>query len=281
MQGLCVFGFSLETRHVWKAYTSWSKVHYTLRLKHVEATTAVTTIVACFLTKYWGASSASVDALMRAKGDVERRRTVIKLPSESPSTTGDAIHESRVQVSASKTLTLVTISDVPLTFIWSREPPVFSGDLRIYVDQPLQQRPNLSWLRMHLLEPSDEFRQNVFFTTNSSTLLRRLAVTKERMASQHSHSSNGPLLTQLMWLFCVLFTCMVEDAKHFVIRTAEEIHRMVSLAKHKNRVPAMDADLVIGAARTQLSFGMESQVSASSTGVFDHPRTATSVIGTR
>ena len=226
--GLCVIAMSVETWHVWKAYSFLRKLWFTLRQQHREAESAVRVIMEILIARHLTVTPGDLRAcedynqlLREIETPVERHS--LRLPSQGPPPPRDLFHFHNAAGFMYGTLTV--------SFFWLREPPAYPGDVRTYVEQPLQHRPRLEWIRMLMLEPSGDRRRNVVLST-SSGLLQRVANTREAMGQDLSHMAGAGLEVQAVWLFCAVYMCMVADLTHCAETASRYVDQMTVLGRN-------------------------------------------------
>lgn len=254
--GLHVIGISAATDHVWNAFPFLLKVWYLIQLRDSQARRSFISVLFHLVTKYWAEDmqeSTACDELNRllVESTVLKEEREMRLPSKGPHPPRN-LWRNNVNYRPSDDISMAS-------FRWMRDPPIYKGDVRTYVERPLQERPELESVHLLLLRGRADGRRYAVLGTSSTALLQRISSFHSNMDGKSAYLYTGSLNAQVMWLLCIIYLCMADDIATFVYTAATYIEKMVRKALYYRRI---DADVQTEYERPKFAIELEDQILA-------------------
>ncbi|KAK5122553.1 hypothetical protein LTR85_003816 [Meristemomyces frigidus] len=221
---LCAVVAAPET--VWQLYPFFPKAWLTVLLKSEDAGRVVRLLMSRLLRRHWTPNDddqAVIDNLME--------RPAIE-PELWEATLSSSHRQRRVLIPGMDNKITARSINGPLEattwqWQWSRDAPIYEGDLGVYVWEPYKQRPVSDFVQVKVLAASVNApgRRRAVIVVNSTEVLNRVKETFLRRIQQPSPTSDGAV--QVMRFVGALYECVQQDATYFLEHAVANIEQVV------------------------------------------------------
>ena len=220
---LRVLAVSADVEYVWKAIPFLYKVWFTIWQRGTDAKRTVSLVLALLVVKHWVVTPADLKAV---RGYLPGfRKSIVDHFYQRARTADGSVKKYTFEEKPWAQIDDHRLTSHPrtLVFRWLRTLPAFPGDLEIYVEQPLRERPNIEWVHVLFFEQREsDSRRNVLLQASSGALLGRIS---KRWRSSPSITLSSA--DQSLWLVHTLLEQVSADLTVCAANAIEYIDDMV------------------------------------------------------